>query len=103
METPIERYCCSPTVLYTEGKPAALISPRERLQECASVAKLESQLQSLCSELRKASAVHSSVKHVTLPALLGVESRLKHLVAHGSQSVSYQQSSDRSRTPKSLL
>ena len=48
------------------------------------MAMLESQLQSLCSELRKASAVRNSVKHVTLPALLGVESRLKNLV-HGPQ------------------
>ena len=53
------------------------------LQECAHVARVESQLQSLCAELRKVSAVRSSVKHATLPALLGVESRLKQLV-HGS-------------------
>ncbi|CAL5229236.1 g12522 [Coccomyxa viridis] len=68
----------------SESKDESRDLEKRYLQECAHVAKLESQLQSLCSELRKASAVRSSVKHVTLPALLGVESRLKNLV-HGSQ------------------
>ena len=49
------------------------------LQECARVAALESQVRAMCAELAKASAVRSSVKRVTLPALLGVENRLQQL------------------------
>ena len=55
------------------------------MQECAHVAALESQLRGLCAELGKASAVRNSVKRVTMPALLGIESRLQHLV-QGSRS-----------------
>lgn len=53
------------------------------MQECAAVASLDSQLQALCAELKKIAAVKSGVKRVTIPALLGIESRLQQLVVGG--------------------
>ena len=51
------------------------------------MAALEGQVRALCAELAKASAVRSSVKHVTLPALLGVESRLQQLAQRSRRLV----------------
>ena len=81
-------------VLLVGGGQMCIVQLIERvlraLQECARVAALESQVRALCAELGKASAVRSSVKRVTLPALLGVESRLQQVAQEARRPVAAQ-------------